>query len=233
MLFEGVAACRQVVALAPGDPAYLSNLAAALEMMYWHTSDTEVLDDAVRVAREAVAATPDHDHSRMMRLSNLSNSLRTQYVRTGDEATIRKAVDVGERAVSMLDGPGDDTSKKAFDATPESHPNRPDVLSNLALRRAAAAIDLAGVEAGVALARQALEWTDKQIPDRAHNEACLASTLRSHFNFSGEVSSLAEAAGLARSAMLRTRNDNKNLANRLVEYGTAPGVAAPQGREHV
>ncbi|AUI60390.1 CHAT domain-containing protein [Amycolatopsis sp. BJA-103] len=251
LLFEGVAACRQVVALAPGDPTYLSNLAAALEMMYWHTSDSEVLDDAVRVAREAVAATPDHDRSRMMRLSNLSNSLRTQYVRTGDEATIREAVDVGERAVSMLDGPGDDASRllsnlanatwdlathnsdvemlaaavstfqKALDATPESHPNRPDVMSNLALRRAAAAVDLAGVEAGVALARQALEWTDEQTPDRAHNEACLASTLRSHFNFTGEVSSLAEAAGLARSAMLRTRNDHKNLANRLVEYGTA------------
>ena len=73
------------------------------------------------------------------------------------------------------------TFQDAFDVTPEHHPNRPNVLSNLADRRGMAATNAAEAEAAVDLARQALGWTDEADPDRVHNESCLAATLRTRY----------------------------------------------------
>jgi tetratricopeptide (TPR) repeat protein len=228
---------------------YLANLSAGLELLFQHTSDDKALAEAVRTAREAVDATPPDDSSRMMRLSNLSNSLRTMYLRTGDFSALVDAVEAGERAVRMLDGPGDEASRllsnlanarwdlaqhrddpvlraeavatfqEAFDATPEHHPNRPGILSNLADRRGMVATDAVEAEIAVELARQALAWTDEPDPDRAHNESCLAATLRTCYNHTGDVRSLVEAAILVRSALFRTRDDHARTASRLVEFG--------------
>ncbi len=249
LLHEALSACRGAVALAPGDPRYLANLSAGLDLLFQHTSDDEALAEAVRTAREAVDATPPDDPSRVMRLSNLSNSLRTTYLRTGDVSALMEAVEAGERGARMLDGPGDRASRllsnlatarwdlaqyrddpvlrakavatfqDAFDSTPEHHPNRSDVLSNLADRRGMVATDAAAAEAAVELARQALAWTDEADPDRAHNESCLAATLRTHYNHTGDVRSLVEAASLVRSALRRTRGDQARVASRLVEFG--------------
>ncbi|HEX6347011.1 CHAT domain-containing protein [Umezawaea sp.] len=251
LLHEALAACRRAVELAPGDPQYLSNLSAGLEQLYLHTTDEEALAEAVDTAREAVRATASGDPALMMRLSNLANSLRSTYQRTGDTAALLEAVSAGERAAAMLDGAGDEASRllsnlanarwdlaqhhddpdlraeavagfrTAFDSTPVGHPNRPDVLSNLADRLGMTATNAAEADAAVALARRALAWTDGSSPDRAHNESCLAATLRTRFNHTGDVGSLVEAASLARSALLRTHRDHARLPSRLVEFGNA------------
>jgi tetratricopeptide (TPR) repeat protein len=251
LLHEALTACRQAVSLAPGDPTYLSNLSAGLELLFRHTTDEAALAEAVRTAQQAVDETAPQDFSLMMRLSNLSNALRTTYQRTGDVSALVRAIDAGERGAKMLDGPGDRASRllsnlanakwdlamhradpvmqaeaiatfqDAFDFTPEDHPNRPDVLSNLADRQGLLATDAAEAEAAVELARQALEWTDEADPDRAHNESCLAATLRTRYNHIGDVDSLVEAAVLARSALLRTGGDHVRTASRLMDFGNA------------
>lgn len=111
---------RLVPAIRPDDvtnrPIALSNLGAALHMLYEQTSEPQVLDEAVRTARDAVTATALDHHDRPGHLSNLGLILRAKFETTGELSTLEEAVRVGRQAVA---------------AAPPGHPRHGPCLDSL------------------------------------------------------------------------------------------------------
>src|ERR1700712_4722881 len=65
------------------------------------------LEEAIQVARQAVASTPE-DHSDLAgRLNNLGNWLGSRYKRTGDMTDLEEAIQVARQAVAST--PEDDS----------------------------------------------------------------------------------------------------------------------------
>jgi tetratricopeptide (TPR) repeat protein len=77
------------------------------------------LEDAIRIAKEAVNATPEGHPDRAGHLSNLGILLGDRYSRTGAMADLEDAIRI---------------SKEAVNATPEDHPDRAGFLINLGNR---------------------------------------------------------------------------------------------------
>jgi tetratricopeptide (TPR) repeat protein len=127
-LDEAVAAARRAAALVPPEhserPLILNNLSAALRARYerpYGTRDAENaveadLDEAVRVAREAVRATPAGRAKRSRLLGGLLLALRARYRRTGDSADLDEAIFVGRWAI---------------DSVPPDHPDLAMLLWNI------------------------------------------------------------------------------------------------------
>jgi hypothetical protein len=74
------------------------------------------LREAIGVARQAFAATPDDHPDRAGRLSNLGNWLGSRHKRTGARADLEEAIGVARQAVA---------------ATPDDHPDHAGRLNNL------------------------------------------------------------------------------------------------------
>lgn len=120
-LRESIAAGRAVVdaarAGAPADPArHLHNLGESLRTLAEHSTDSAAADEAVTLARAAVAA--DDGPRRRLWLSGLAVALLQQYEYTGDVGALVEAV-ACERA--------------AVEATPRDHPERLQSLNNLGM----------------------------------------------------------------------------------------------------
>ncbi|KAF7174324.1 hypothetical protein CNMCM6106_008548 [Aspergillus hiratsukae] len=113
------------------------------------------LEESIRVAREAVNATPeDHPH-RPALLHNLGIGLGDRYSRTRAMADLEESIRV---------------AKEALSATPEGHPGRGQYLSNLGIHlghRYSRTGAMADLEESIRVAREAVNTTPEDHPDRA------------------------------------------------------------------
>jgi tetratricopeptide (TPR) repeat protein len=115
-LEEAVEYCREALRLAgpEPDPTHLAALANALRRRARRGSSDR--DEALRLARAAVAATPPFAAGAVTRRSNLAATLRDQYDLTGDPHDLDQAIEVVREAVGLA---------------PAGHPDRDGVLGNL------------------------------------------------------------------------------------------------------
>ncbi|KAK4148475.1 hypothetical protein C8A00DRAFT_47666 [Chaetomidium leptoderma] len=91
------------------DKGRLNNLGNKLESRYERTGAMADLEEAIGVARQAVAATPDDHPNRAVCLNNLGTQLGRRYERTGAMADLEEAIGVARQAVA---------------ATPDNYPDR-------------------------------------------------------------------------------------------------------------
>lgn len=175
------------------------------------SGDPSDLDNAVRINREAVAATPAGHPDRAAHLSSLATSLRFRFKRTEEPADLDEAVDVARRAV---------------DATPVDDPQRPGFLSGLAN----ALVDqfeqtkpLGCLDEAVNAGRRAVDATPADHPDRTAWLANLGYALWKRFERTTVAADIDDAfrafAAAARvdSARPRLRIDAARAAARLAE----------------
>ncbi|MER6047145.1 CHAT domain-containing protein [Streptomyces sp. NPDC001793] len=118
---EGVRLLREALACAPGTDSSEkavrhSNLGAALATFGRRTGDVDLLAEAVRAHRAAVALTPPDDHFRVHRLGNLGDALQHLAEVRSDRNLLTEAVEVLREAVT--------------DAGPDT-PSRADALTRL------------------------------------------------------------------------------------------------------
>ncbi|MGQ4380273.1 CHAT domain-containing protein [Streptomyces sp. SAS_267] len=187
---------RRIADHAERDPAdcssALQNLAALLQMKFLRTGLAADLDEAIRVGREAVAATPADDPDRGARLSNLGGSLRTSFERTGALADLDEAIRVGREAV---------------DLTPAGGPERAAALTNLSTTLRAGFVQVglvAGLDEAVGLGREAVSLTPAGEPGRAVRLANLGAVLLARYDVAGVLDDLGEAIRVSREAAAGT-----------------------------
>ncbi|MFD8810611.1 CHAT domain-containing protein [Streptomyces sp. NPDC059627] len=112
MLTEAVRHHREALRVTPSDdvrrPGYLSNAATALSLLHEHTSDADVLTEAVETAQEAVDTAAGHDPDRHLYLQVLARVLRERHFAARrarvpySGAHLRQALEAGRRAVRVL-----------------------------------------------------------------------------------------------------------------------------------
>jgi len=71
-----------------------------LGKQYERTGDIVNLEEAIQIARQAVASTLKNHSYLAMYLNNLSNILEDRYERTGDIAHFEEAIQVARQAVA-------------------------------------------------------------------------------------------------------------------------------------
>ncbi|WP_438483957.1 CHAT domain-containing protein [Streptomyces sp. S186] len=118
---EGLRLLREALSCAPRTDSSAkavrhSNLGAALATYGRRTGDLDLLNEAVRAHRTAVALTPPDDHFRVHRLGNLGDALQHLAEVRSDRTLLAEAVDVLRDAVT--------------DAGPDT-PSRADALTRL------------------------------------------------------------------------------------------------------
>jgi tetratricopeptide (TPR) repeat protein len=165
------------------------------------------LEEAIRIVRQAVAATPDNHLDLAGRLSNLGDMLNSQYACTGAMYNLEEAVQVARQAVA---------------ATPDDHPDLAGRLNNLGdilssrYARTGAINDL---EEAIRIVRQAVAATPDDHPDLAGRLSNLGSILSSWYARTGAMYNLEEAVQVARQAVAATPDDHPDLAGRLNNLG--------------
>ncbi|KAB5581191.1 CHAT domain-containing protein [Coniochaeta sp. 2T2.1] len=165
------------------------------------------LEEAITVARQAVASTPDDHPDRAGRLNNLGNKLESRYERTGAMADVEEAITVARQAVS---------------STPDDHPGRAGRLNNLGNKlqsRYERTGEMADLEEAITVARQAVSSTPDDHPGRAGRLNNLGNQLQSRYKRTGEMADLEEAMTVARQAVASTPDDHPDRAGWLNNLG--------------
>lgn len=99
--------------------AAMADQAVDLVDDYERTGRLDLLNAAIELLRDAVAATPPGHPHRLLYLSTLGSALQIRFERIGQAADLEEAITAGRDAVA---------------ATPVGHSNRPACLSNLGAR---------------------------------------------------------------------------------------------------
>ncbi|KAH8654745.1 CHAT domain-containing protein [Ilyonectria robusta] len=169
------------------------------------------LEEAIRVGREIIDATPSDHPDRARWLNNLGTHLGDRYSRTGAMADLEEAIRVGQEAV---------------DATSLDHPDRVIFLDNLGLRlgdrysRTGAMVDL---EEAIRLAREAIDATPLDHPNRIIFLGNLGLRLGDRYSRTGAMADLEEAIKVGREAIDATPSDHPNRAGWLNNLGIRLG----------
>ena len=120
MVREALAVARHALQATPADDQRrsrrLSGLGSMLQARFGRTRDPSVLDEAIKVHRQAAADVTHPDHAAF--LFNLGSSLIYRYQQTGQAADLRESLDADRQAVAK---------------TPPSHPAYPRRLANLGI----------------------------------------------------------------------------------------------------
>ncbi|KAH8661816.1 hypothetical protein BGZ61DRAFT_316863, partial [Ilyonectria robusta] len=77
----------------------LNNAGTRLGYRYSRTGAMADLDEAIRLGREAIDATPLDHPARAGWLNNLGNHLRSRYSRTGAMADLEETIRLGREAI--------------------------------------------------------------------------------------------------------------------------------------
>jgi tetratricopeptide (TPR) repeat protein len=192
----------------PADDAErFTRTAARAANDYEGTGALVVLDTAVEMFRDAVAATfPDHPR-RAAYLSNLGTSLRMRFERTRNDADLNDAIDAGHQAIDVVT-PGD--------------PNHAGYLKSLESSLSARferSGDVADLNAAIAIARQAVAASAPGSPELASYLSGLGFFLISLFEQTGDIKYLDEAIDVRKRAVDATLVDDLALAVRLSLLG--------------
>ncbi|GAA0248823.1 hypothetical protein GCM10010492_55950 [Saccharothrix mutabilis subsp. mutabilis] len=206
---QAVALFREVVAgrRRAGD---LNNLVAALGMLSEHDGDPEVLREAVRAGREAVASAGG-DRARARYLDNLGGVLRGLFARTGEPHLLDEAVRAGRDAVALT--PTGDRQRVAF-------------LSNLGASLQARYDRTAQLDVLREAARVGREAVAACPPDDQHRAVYLhnlCGTLEHLHHRGRDLDVLREAVRVAREAVAAAHPDHPGRAAML---GSMAGVLA-------
>lgn len=180
-LREAIELERRVVTLLPGDPGPLMNLGDFARTLAVRTDDPTLLQEAVAVGRQALAADPTEIMDKVGALTNLGLSLREWAVRADEEA-------LAEEASVLL--------RQAADLTPPDYHDRARYLANLGV---VGDTDDRTLDTAVAAIRRALETTPYGAV-RAQRMMNLVGHLGRQHERRPDPALLTEAAGLAKAA---------------------------------
>ncbi|RKK74919.1 hypothetical protein BFJ68_g17580 [Fusarium oxysporum] len=139
------------------------------------------LEDAIRVTREAVEATPKDSPDRAAVLNNLGNLLGNSYLRT-------RSMDDLEEAIRL--------TREAVEVTPKNSPDRAIRLSNLGAllgNRHLRIGSMNDLEEAIRVAREAVDATPKDSPDLAIRLNNLGNVLSNRHSRTGSMNDLEEA----------------------------------------
>ncbi|KAL8396668.1 hypothetical protein RB594_003654 [Gaeumannomyces avenae] len=165
------------------------------------------LEEAIRVGREAVDATPLDHPNRAGRLNNLGNHFGDRYSRTGAMADLEEAIRLGREAV---------------DATPLDHSDRAAIQNNLGVRlsnRYSRTGTMADLEEAIRLNREAVDATLLNYPDRARWLNNFGNYLGDRYSRTGAIADLEEAIRVGKKAVDATPLDHPDRAGRLNNLG--------------
>ena len=175
--------------------------------IYKRKGVVELLQEAIRLARVAVAATPEDQPERPGRLSDLGAALITRYERFGALGDLREGIRRGEEAVA---------------ATPVDHPDRARVLSNLGaflfirFGRTGALEDL---QQAIRRSEEAVAATPVDHPHRAAVLNNLGNHLSTRFDRTGALEDLQEAIHRSEEAVITTPVGHPDRARWLNNLG--------------
>jgi len=159
----------------------LSNLGALLGSRYERTREIIDLEEAIQVARQAVASTPE-DHSNLASyLNNLGNWLGSRYERTRDMTDLEEAIQIARQAVA---------------STPEDHSDLAGPLNNLGNwlgSRYEQTGDMTDLEEAIQVARRAIASIPEDHSNLATCLNSLGNRLGSRYKRTGDMTDLEEA----------------------------------------
>jgi tetratricopeptide (TPR) repeat protein len=168
-----------------------------------------ILNKAIDLLRQAVAATSSGHPERARYLSVLDGALQRRFQRTGALADLDEAVDVGRQALA---------------AAPPGHPYHVGFLSNLG-NALGARFEHAGthadLEEAVKLGRQAVAAMAPGDPNRASVMSNLGGNLMPWFKQTGALADLDEAIATLRQAAAATPAGHAEMPGFLSNLGVA------------
>ncbi|MBV9011117.1 MAG: CHAT domain-containing protein [Pseudonocardiales bacterium] len=192
-----------------GNAAAMTGQAVRLFADYQRSGRLDLINGAIELLRNAVAATsPDHP-DRPVYLSNLGAALQARFGRTGDQADLDAAVALFRDAVA---------------ATPLDHPDRPGRLSNLGTAQRVQFERtglLADLDEAIAVGRDAVAATPPNHPNRPGYLSNLGAALGVQFERTGLLADLEQAITAAHEATTATRPDHPNRPGYLSNLGAA------------
>lgn len=168
---------------------YLQNLGQALATLFSRTGATDVLDEAVRVTRNAMAATPADDPARAQRLGALSSLLDDVAERTGDDGLLTEAVAAARAAVA---------------AVPSDDPHRASLLDDLGAALTSLFIrtrNSAALREAVRVRQEALAATPDGHTSRITRLVNLAGSVQTLANRTGDLVAAMDAAEMVEEAL--------------------------------
>jgi tetratricopeptide (TPR) repeat protein len=169
-----------------GDPAALADQCAARLEDYGRTGDQASLDKAVRLGRDAVAATPEHHRHRGAYIVFLLAALEQKYSHAGDERALAEAVRLGRWAADVI--PDTDDAKPGILC----------VLGEILEIWAGHLREPAVLDAAIVLNRQAAEIADPHTLSMVLS--ALGGALAQKAELTGDLAELREAVDTSRRA---------------------------------
>ncbi|WZH40930.1 CHAT domain-containing protein [Fusarium acuminatum] len=150
---------RRACDLTPADDSqakHFSNLAIILKHEYFRTDDQTVLDEAIRVQRDAVKTAYKNHPDAVVLLHNLAALLTTKSKVADSTVALEEALQLGRQVV---------------DLTPKDHPNRATYLNTLArqLNNMSSKTGLlCHLEEAIQCGKEAVDLTEDAHPERAN-----------------------------------------------------------------
>ncbi|KAI1429095.1 CHAT domain-containing protein [Xylaria sp. FL1777] len=191
VLEEAIQVGRQSLAatLSPDSMATcLSNLSCLLDRKYLHMRDRRDIEEAIKLAEEAVHLTPKTSSERPARLNNIAVALSHKYDTDGQIETLDQSIK---------------TFRECVDTSTDSDLDLGKYLSNLGaqLRQRYQLVgSLEDLEESIRVGREAVSRTPKDDPDRAARATNLGTTLMDEFKRTGNRAHLDESTQLAKEA---------------------------------
>ena len=183
------------------------SLAARFYGIYMRNGVVALLQEAIRLALLAVAATPEGHLERPRRLNTLGGLLLTRFKRLGALEDLREAILRGEEAVA---------------ATPVDHPDRAGRLSNLG-KYLSTRFDQTGaledLQEAIRRSEEAVASTPVDHPDRAECLNNLGNCLSTRFGQTGALEDLQEAIRRSEEAVDTAPVDHPDRAPLLNNLG--------------
>jgi CHAT domain len=208
VLAELVAACREDVAAAPGDPERLNYLGIALSDQFERTGDPDALAEALTVGRAAVAATSPGDPDRPNYLATFAAIALDFFNQTSDPEVLAEGVSAARAAVA---------------ASSPQDPGRASHLTNLAGALQIAfeqTGDLETLTEAVGASRAAAAAMPEGYQDRGRVMSVLGAVLLTLYGGTGNPDVLAEAQAAHRAALAAAGDSDPDTPRHLANLGT-------------
>ena len=184
-----------------------ASLVKTLYTVYQRNEVVALLQEAIRLALVAVAATSDGHPERPERLDTLGTLLFSRFERFGALEDLQEGILRGEEAVA---------------ATPVDHPDCAAMLNNLG-NRLSIRFDRTGVlddlQGAIHLCEEAVATTPVDHPDYAKMLSNLGAHVSTRFGRTGALEDLQEAIRRSEEALAATPVDHPDRAGRLNSLG--------------
>ncbi|KAH0430361.1 hypothetical protein CcaCcLH18_07873 [Colletotrichum camelliae] len=191
--------------------ANLNDTAKRFYDRYTCTNALDDLENAIRVARQAVQATQDDHPDRAAFLNNLGVKLSSKCLDTGSMEDLEEAVCITRQAIKTISG---------------DHPKQAACLNTLAghlSTRYSRTGAMADLQEAVRVIRQAVKVTPESHPDRARWLNNLGDHLGNRYSRTGAILDLEEAIHTIRQAIEATPQNHQSRSGRLNNLGVRLG----------